>query len=197
MVNADTDPLSRSLRVVDLLVQGVRPEQWTAPTPCTDWDVRRVVSHLVAMNLVFAALLTEQPLPSRGVDPLGAAPAEDFTESAKQLVAAFDRPGVLRQVFAGPLGEATGAQRMQMRVYDLLAHGWDIACATGQPHGLPEDVAEQSLAFVREHLEAQSRVGRFEPAQPVSDDAPAVEQLMAFLGRPVPWRVHRSRSSGS
>ncbi len=85
----------------------------------------------------------------------------------------------------GPLGTATGAERLQIRLYDLLAHGWDLAQATGQPAGLPDDLAEQSLAFARTQLTEQARPGRFGPARIVAEQAPAIERLAAFLGRPV------------
>ena len=90
-----------------------------------------------------------------------------------------------RTHYAGPLGAATGADRLQIRLYDLLAHGWDLATATGQPIELPEDAAEQALAFVRTQLTDNARPGRFDPVQLVADDAPAIERLVAFLGRPV------------
>lgn len=85
----------------------------------------------------------------------------------------------------GPLGVATGAERLQIRLYDLLAHGWDLAQATGQRFEVPDEVAEQSLAFVRVQVLEQARPGRFGPAQPVADHAPAIERLVAFLGRSV------------
>jgi uncharacterized protein (TIGR03086 family) len=88
----------------------------------------------------------------------------------------------------GPLGAATGTERLQIRLYDLLAHGWDLAQATGQPAALPEDLAEQALAFVRSQLTDQARPGRFAPAQLAADTAPAIERLVAFLGRPIEAR---------
>ncbi|MGL5808681.1 MAG: hypothetical protein ACRCYQ_01910 [Nocardioides sp.] len=60
------------------------------------------------------------------------------------------------------MGSATGAERLRIRLYDLLAHGWDLAQATGQPAELPDDVAEESLAFARTQLD---------------------DRLAAFLGR--------------
>jgi uncharacterized protein (TIGR03086 family) len=95
------------------------------------------------------------------------------------------RPGVLERAYHGPLGTATGAERLQIRLYDLLAHGWDLAQATEQPADLPDDLAEQSLAFARTQLTEQARPGRFGPAQIVAEPAPAIERLVAFLGRPV------------
>jgi uncharacterized protein (TIGR03086 family) len=70
-------------------------------------------------------------------------------------------------------------------VYDLLAHGWDLSQATEQPADLPDDLAAQSLAFARTQLTEQARPGRFGPAQIVAEQAPAIERLVAFLGRPV------------
>ncbi len=177
------DQLGRALTAVDSLVAGVLPGQWSVPTPCSQWSVQQLVDHLVGMNRVFVAMLDEQPPPQRSersADEL----AEAFTASAASLLHAFDRPGVLEQQFRGPLGTMTGADRLQIRLYDLLAHGWDLARATGQPVDLlPDDVAEQSLAFVRGQLLDSARPGRFDPAQPVTDDAPAIERLVAFLGR--------------
>jgi uncharacterized protein (TIGR03086 family) len=183
---ARVEQLGRAFAAVGDLITKVRPDQWSAPTPCTDWTVRRLVDHLIGMNRVFAALLSDKPPPPRPAadhiedDPVGA-----YRDSAAKLQAAFEQPGVLERTYRGPLGKATGAERLQIRLYDLLAHGWDLAQATGQPVELPDDVAEQSLAFVRTHLTEQARPGRFGPAQMVADHAPAIERLVAFLGRPV------------
>ena len=178
------EQLSRAFAAVGELIGSVRPEQWTAPTPCTDWTVRRLVDHVIGMNRVFTALLAGEPPPPRpAADHVEADPVGAYRDSAAGLMAAFAQPGVLDRVYHGPLGAATGAERLQIRLYDLLAHGWDLARATGQPVELPEDAAEQSLGFVRVQLTEDARPGRFGPAQPVADDAPAIERLVAFLGR--------------
>jgi uncharacterized protein (TIGR03086 family) len=179
------DQLSRALSAVGDLIAGVREEQWSAPTPCTDWTVRELVNHLVGMNLVFASLLGDEAPPERGAERIGDDPLGAYRESGSLLTAAFDRPGVLGRIYQGPLGAATGADRLQIRLYDLLAHGWDLARATGQPGELPNDLAEQALAFARVQLATQPRRGRFDPAQGISDDAPAIDRLAAFLGRRV------------
>ena len=177
--------LGRSLDSVGVLVASVGPDQWSASTPCVDWDVRRLVQHLTGMNLVFAALLLgEAPPPRPTQDHVEADPVGAYRKSAAALQDAFARPGVLARLYEGPLGSATGMERLQIRMYDLLAHGWDLAQAIRLPADLPEDVAEQSLAFARGQVADQSRPGRFEPPRACRDDAPAIDRLAAFLGRP-------------
>ena len=155
------EQLSPALSAVGDLIEGVREEQWSAPTPCADWTVHELVNHLVGMNLVFAALLSDEAPPERGADRIGKNPVGAYRESGSVLKAAFDRPGVLERTYHGPLGAATGRDRLQVRLYDLLAHGWDLARATGQPVELPNDLAEQALAFAQAQLSTQPRTGPF------------------------------------
>jgi uncharacterized protein (TIGR03086 family) len=186
------DQLSRSLAAVGEVIQGLRPNDWNAPTPCTDWAVSRVVLHLAGMNMVFTALLDDRPPPGRETIPDDQLPSA-YQESSAALVESFSRTGVLERTYSGPLGSATGAERLQIRMYDLLAHGWDLCKATGQPTHLPADAAETALTFVRAQLTDDARPGRFAPAQTISEQAPAIDRLAAFLGRSPDWTREISR----
>jgi uncharacterized protein (TIGR03086 family) len=189
--------LARAFAAVDDLIAGIRPEQWSAPTPCSEWTVRQLIAHLIGMNRVFIALLDDEPMPRRAAAPVEADLVGAFRDSAATLQAAFDRPGVLQRTYSGPLGAATGAERLQIRLYDLLAHGWDLAQATGQPAALPEDLAEQALAFVRSQPTDQARPGRFAPAQRAADTATGVpiRDQSAGLNHAY-WVAHNLCSSG-
>lgn len=179
------EQLGRALDAVGDLISTVQPEQWSAPTPCTDWTVSRLVDHLIGMNRVFAALLAEEAPPQRSADHIEDDPVGAYRDSAATLRAAFDQPGVLDRIFQGPLGAATGGERLQIRLYDLLAHGWDLGQATGSPLEIPDALADQSLAFARTQVTEQARRGRFGPAQIAPRQASALERLVAFLGRPI------------
>jgi uncharacterized protein (TIGR03086 family) len=181
------DDLARAHAAVGSLIARIRPEQWTAPTPCTEWNVREVVNHLVGMNLVFVAMFDGTPPPERKADALGDDPVGAYQRSAAALEAAAARPGVLAHSSSGPLGSASGADRLRWRIADLLTHGWDLTQATGEPIELPDDLVEHALTFVRDQLPNQQRAGRFADPQPIADTAPAIEQLAAFTGRRVQW----------
>jgi uncharacterized protein (TIGR03086 family) len=178
------DRLARSFSAVGALVDSIQPDQWSAPTPCLDWTVHRLVEHLVGKNLVFLAVLAGDPLPQRGDGMPNDRLARAYRESAAGLLDAFGPAGVLDRSYEGPLGAATGAERLEIRMYDLLGHGWDLARALARPAALPEDAAEESLAFARADGRAvRPGGGCFGPPRPVADGAPAIERLAAFLGR--------------
>jgi len=185
--SAILDGLARASAVMGDLIGRIAADQWTAPTPCTEWTVRDVVNHLVGMNLVFVALFEGSPMPMRGADRLGADPVGAYHRSAAALQAAAARPGVLQRSQATPVGVATGVERLQWRIADLLTHGWDLVQATGVVAELPHDFVEQALTFARAQLPSQSRAGRFADPKPIRDNAPAIDRLAAFTGRPVPW----------
>jgi uncharacterized protein (TIGR03086 family) len=126
-------------------------------------------------------------MPERGTDHLGADPAGAYHRSAAALQAAAAHPGVLERSDTTRVGTATGAERLQWRIADLLTHTWDLVQATGVAAEPPEDLVERALAFVQAQLPDQPRAGRFADPQPVRDDAPAIDRLAAFTGRPVPW----------
>jgi uncharacterized protein (TIGR03086 family) len=181
------DRLARSFAAVGALIDVIQPSQWSAPTQCMDWTVHRLVEHLVGKNLVFTAVLAEQPLPQRGDGMRSDRLARAYRESASVLLDAFGQPGVLDRSYQGPLGAATGAERLNIRMYDLLGHGWDLAQALGRPADLPEDAAEESLAFAKADGRAvRPGGGCFGPPRRVPDAASPIDRLAAFLGRDVP-----------
>ena len=191
MTGGPAGDLTLALDLTGQLVGGVRADQWDDPTPCAEWTVRDLVRHMAVGNQVFAAVLSGTPLAEAGTAALAAPPPADlaaaFRESAERLAGAFGQPGALEQVVTIPVGTMPGAGAARIRLVEMLVHGWDLAEATGQPTAFPEDLAEQALAFTRPQLAALPP-GRspFSPPQPVADDAPAILQLVACLGRSVP-----------
>lgn len=90
------------------------------------------------------------------------------------------------------MGSAPGAVLVQVRIGELLVHGWDLAHATGEPPALPTDLAEQQLGLWQARLGDGPRDGTpIGPAQPVTDDAPIFDRLAAYFGRAVPAATGR------
>src|SRR5664280_3225317 len=77
----EVDQLTRAFAAGDDLIASIRPEQWSALTPCSEWTVRRLVAHLIGMNRVFVALLNDEPMPRlAGAPPVEADPVGTFRD---------------------------------------------------------------------------------------------------------------------
>ena len=56
-----------------------------------------------------------------------------------------------------PFGTVPAAMSVHLNVIDVQVHGWDLATATEQPATIPDDLAEESLAFVTQMLRPEMR----------------------------------------
>ena len=182
--------LDAALAGTETIVAGITPGQWGAPTPCTGLDVRTLVNHLVAGDLIFAARVTGTPLPDSDGDYLGDDPLGALRRAGAVLRDAFAGPGVLDKTYSAPSGTGPGIALVRTRIIEHLGHGWDLARATGQPADFPAGVAERALAAARAQLATRpspsdSGWTPFAPEVPVPDGAPAINRLAGFLGRTV------------
>ena len=183
--------LESSLSIAEGLVAAIRPDQWGAPTPCTEWDVRTLVGHMASGNQLFAEMLDgattlEEYRRTAPGDILGDRPASAFHDAAQALLTAFRLPGALDRPVTVPFGTVPGAVALHLRLTEILVHGWDLARATGQPVDFGDALVEQEFQFGSQAL-TQLPPGRtpFAASHDVPADAPALDRLAALLGRDV------------
>ena len=160
-------------------VAAVPPDAWTAPTPCSEWDVRALVRHVVETPAMFFSLVGERMAPCPGVDE---DPAAAFACSSEQVQAALDDPARAGAEFDGYFGRSTFAEAIDRFVcFDLVVHGWDLARATGQDeHVDPDEV--QRLWKATELFGDAIRTA-FGPAVEAPPGADEQARLLAYLGR--------------
>jgi uncharacterized protein (TIGR03086 family) len=164
----------------------VRPDQWTDPTPCTEWDVRALVNHVVGGNRRYTMLLhgatAAEVDATRTADHLGDNPVASFVATAAELDAAFDEPGAMAHTAHHPAGERTGAQLLEMRVLDVAVHTWDLARAIGADETLDPDVVAFALTL-QDTFEAGREWGSFAPPGETPAPCSAQARLLHLLGR--------------
>jgi uncharacterized protein (TIGR03086 family) len=171
------------------IVDGLRPDQLGEPTPCTEWNVRAVLNHLLGTLSLGAALLTDTPptvVTGAGGQPvedlLGADPATTYAAGVRELLAAADGDALLRE-HTTPFGPMPGAAIAGFTTLDIAVHGWDLAVATGQKPALGDELAERLLGYAQRTLVGDMRSGRIGPQVAVPADAPVTDRLVGFLGR--------------
>jgi uncharacterized protein (TIGR03086 family) len=193
MTDVDSlDQLSNAVAETGRLVSGIADDQWNNATPCTEWDVRDLVGHLVDGSRrlvdVLAAGTAPPARPSRPpASVLTDDPVRDFYQASDALLAAFAQPGKLSEMVPSPFGTVPAAVMLQLRIVEHLVHGSDLARATGQAMHVPPGLAEQALAFSQEYVGNLPPDRRpFARPQHVDPDAPPLDHLVALLGRSTP-----------
>ena len=180
------DPITQLDAVVPLLnglVSNLDGDDLDAPTPCTRFDVRQVLEHMVGGATAFAAAF-------RGTEPAGTGVADDlvaaFPRALGALQEAMREPGALDRTIASPFGPMPGDVFARLVALDGLVHGWDIATATGQQYDPPAEVVEAAGRFARAAITDEIRDGdTFAAAVEPPEDASALTRLVAFTGRAV------------
>ena len=160
------DLLTRASELFTLRLALVQPHQWISPTPCTAWDVRALVNHVVGANRRYTMLLhgasADEVNATRTADHLGDDPASAFVATAAELHAAFREPDVMDRKAHHPAGERTGAQLLETRVLDITVHTWDVARSIGADESLDADAVAFALT-ARVTVEAGRARGSFAP----------------------------------
>jgi uncharacterized protein (TIGR03086 family) len=191
-----TDPrpgFFTAARIACDTVAGVSPTQLTAPTPCTEFDVRALLGHLVAVLRRVASVAAGTP--AVGQVPLVTdVPDDGWSAAVRAAVgdveAAWADPAVLDRQMQLPFGRLPGAAALASWTGELSTHTWDLAVATGQSPAFDEQVLTGALAAVRVKLPTAERPPGipFGNAVPVADDATVIDRLVAWQGRDPHWR---------
>lgn len=179
------------------LVNGVRDDQLANPTPCPGYALGDLLQHVRVLAEAFTvAARKEQPAGGSEPPPQGDAsllPDDWRGETAQWL----DR---LAHAWADPAAwegtswiagfEAPSSAVGVTAANELVAHGWDVARASGQQLRLDD----ASLAPAREFVAMMSGPGSeeargdaFGPAVPVPVDASALDEVIAGNGRDPAW----------
>ena len=197
---ADPRPhLDRAIATGAAVVAGVRTDQLTDPTPCTEMDVRAVLCHLVGVLDRITALgngedpfaVLESPAPDDGW-------SEAWAAAAARAVDAWSDDAVLERPMALPWIQGSGADVLTIFLSELTVHTWDLATGIGQqpdwddvvvtaaldaPQVLPAENRRALFAQISAAMGFDEVAIPFAEAVPVPADAPAIDRLVAWNGR--------------
>ena len=193
------DPLGifeKAARRMHEIMSGIRQEQAEAATPCTEWDVRQVMNHVIGGAEILAGSM-EGNLPEGDVggvspnssyshEPDLARLAQAYAAESARIVNAGRNPGALDGPTPG--GMMTASQFLIAMATDHIIHAWDLARATGQDETLDDEVVQAAYAMMTSpegsgFVDMGRQAGFIGPAVAVSDGASLQEKLLAHMGR--------------
>jgi uncharacterized protein (TIGR03086 family) len=157
-------------------LDAVADDQWENPTPCTDWNVRELVDHVIAIQ--------RQIPEGLGVTVSdGATPQATWKVVRNGALTALREPGVLERTMPGRGGEVPVEMALIPRLSDVLVHTWDLARATGGDETLNPETASIVLERLKPNDEILRSTGTFGPKLDPPPGADAAVELLCFTGR--------------
>jgi uncharacterized protein (TIGR03086 family) len=178
---ADLNPLTSAnatLAVLQHVLRGIGEDDLSTPTPCTEFTVGQLEAHLLGSLRSLTSLAGSTLVPASAGDI-----ESRIADAAQQAVETWMKRGLEGSV-------QTGAQELPATIaasilsVEFLVHAWDFAAATEQKMTVSDEVATYVLGLAEQIVtpELRERAG-FDPAIPISGDAPALDRLVAFSGR--------------
>jgi uncharacterized protein (TIGR03086 family) len=185
------------------VIGAIRPDQLDNASPCTGMDVRELLAHLVAVVGRVAAMgrdINPMSVPDTVSDVADEAWITAWRTAVDDADAAWSDETALERTVVLPWATDTGANALLGYVSEITVHTWDVAQATGQNPEWDDETATRSLQLMRNWLPGENRAEIFAEVrrqmgvggdQPdpfaavvvVGDDAPAIDQLVAWTGR--------------
>jgi uncharacterized protein (TIGR03086 family) len=154
---------------------------WDAPTPVKEWRARDVPEHLTWVGGFLSGLGVSLDIPR--VDD----PAEQVRVQAVVIQDLLDSPAAAEDVDS-PMGRMPLAEVVnRFYTFDVIAHGWDLARSQGLDVAFDEEWATGAFHGMSAMGPALVASGHYGPPQPVGDDAPIQQRLIALLGRDPQW----------
>lgn len=177
----------RAVEGFDRNVQAVRDDQWSEPTPCSNWSVRDLVNHIVNEDRWTPELLAKKTIEDVGNrfdgDLLGDDPKGSWENASKEALNAVQAEGALEGVVNVSWGQIPATEYVGQLFLDHLVHGWDLASAIGADTKLDPELVEACYAEAKEQEELIRASGAFGSQVDIPEDASTQTKLLALLGR--------------
>ena len=183
-------PIYRSaVRQFDARVRAVRPEQWESSTPDTEWDVRRLVRHvIVGQSLVPGVIAGDQRPAERPAPTGGPELVEQWASASAAALAALTDVESFDEIVELPDGASSIEEFGWRLATDLTVHAWDLARAIGAPDEFPNDLLAHVLEQSKQSAGRWFPAERYAPAIPVPGCTDDLTELLALTGRNRWWR---------
>jgi uncharacterized protein (TIGR03086 family) len=175
----------KAIHSLDALVNRIRPDQWGQLTPCSEWNLRALVEHLITEARWTAPLLSGLTIDEVGStldEPLDPDPVLAWSRAkATAQDAARDRQFDETVVHLSS-GETPAQEYLRQLTADYLIHGWDIAITLGLNDVLDPELVSRVADWLPAHAAAYRDAGMINAPATHTEDDPQT-RLLAMFGR--------------
>jgi uncharacterized protein (TIGR03086 family) len=181
------DLFNRSVEEFDRRVRLVQDDQWELPTPCSEWNVRDLVNHVVNEDKWTTPLMQGKTIAEVGDafdgDLLGDDPVAAWDAAAAEARGAIGQPGALERTVHVSFGDISGDDYAQQLFSDHVIHAWDLARAIGDVDKLDAELVEVCYTQLKPLEGALKGSGVYGEKIEVPESADTQTKLLAVVGR--------------
>lgn len=186
MINA-LDHYRMGLQEFDKRVHAVTDDQWESSTPCTEWNVRDLVNHIVNEDKWVAPLMAGKTIADVGDaldgDLLGDDPKRAWDEARDEALSSVEQPDALDRIVHLSFGDTRAEEYLGQLAADHAIHAWDLARATGGDEGIDPDLVEFTYRELEPQVAAWREAGIFGDEVEVPEGSDRLTRLLAMTGR--------------
>jgi uncharacterized protein (TIGR03086 family) len=165
--------------------------QFGRPTPCTEWDVRALLNHLILWTSYSLAARAQgesvdQDLMDRD---FAASPgfAAGYRAQLDRALTAWADPATWESSLDVMGTPTPSADVAALNIAEMVLHGWDLAAATGQTYTVSEPAAAAAMAAVEANADLFREYKGFAEPVEVTPTASTLDRLLALSGRDPGW----------
>ncbi|MFE6925605.1 TIGR03086 family metal-binding protein [Nocardia sp. NPDC057663] len=191
---SETERVARAAEPLSKLLRTITPDRLAAPTPCTEFDVRALLNHLLfwGPSLIGAArkeAITPPAAAESDVDLTEGDWAAALDTQLDDLATTWRNPDAWQGVthMGGPMplpAPLVGG----MVVGELIVHGWDLARALGATAQWDDGLLRYAYDETAATADQGRAMGIYGPEIPVAPDAPLLDRILGLTGRDPAWK---------
>lgn len=171
---------------------GAVDDRWDARTPCSDWDVRALVNHVVGEDLWTVPLMGGATVEEVGGrfdgDVLGDDPVATGQVAGEAAIEAAAEGLAANRTVHLSFGDFPAAEYAYQLAADHLIHGWDLAAAIGSDRRLDPELINAVAEWFAEREELYRSAGAIAERPPGDPPSDPQDRLLQAFGRQPEWR---------
>ena len=177
----------RSVDEFDARMAAVRDLDMDKPTPCSEWNVRDLINHLVYEDKWAVPLLAGKTIAEVGDqfegDLVGDDPHLAWKLASEEVKAAAQEPGAMERTVHLSFGDFSGGDYLDQLTADHLVHGWDLAKATSGQENLDPELIEHVYKWAAPIEDVLKGSGAYGEKIETPEGADMQTKLLAVFGR--------------
>ncbi len=179
-----------AIHAADEVVKRVQDADQSKATPCSEWNVRALVNHMVYELAWLPDLMNGKTVPEVGTTYDGDLLGDDLMGAWRKSLdiatkTVYETPG--DQVVHLSYADVKPAHYAVELGSDLVIHAWDLAKALNVDYHVPASMVETINQHVQKDLEKMRQGKMVGPEVAVTTDVDAETKLLAAYGRSQAW----------